>query len=65
MNYKKITSEKAKQWMISEENHIILDVRSYEEYESGHIKESVLLPLNVFPPQDTGALLCYVIVLQN
>lgn len=42
--YSSITQEEAKDIMDSEENYIILDVRTKEEYESGHIKNAVLLP---------------------
>lgn len=42
--YKKITAEEAKEIMDSGEEIIILDVRTKEEYDSGHIKGSILLP---------------------
>lgn len=39
-----ITSEEAKNIMDSEENYVILDVRTQEEYDEGHIKNAVLIP---------------------
>ena len=41
--YQKITAEEAKKLMETE-NVIILDVRTQEEYNEGHIKNSILLP---------------------
>lgn len=41
--YKKITSEEAKE-MIDGEDVIILDVRTPEEYKQGHIEGALLLP---------------------
>lgn len=42
--YIQITAEEAKQVIDSEENYIILDVRTDEEYEEGHIPEALLIP---------------------
>lgn len=44
MGYQQITAEKAKEIMDSGEDIVILDVRTQEEYESGHIKEAICLP---------------------
>lgn len=41
--YQKITAAEAKE-MMTEEGVIILDVRTREEYEQGHIEQAVLLP---------------------
>ena len=41
-----ITAEKAKQLMDTEENYIILDVRTQEEYDQGHIPGATLIPDN-------------------
>ena len=41
--YVNITAEEAKQIMDSEEGYIILDVRTQEEYDEGHIPGAVLL----------------------
>ncbi len=42
--YSKISPEKAKELMDTETGYIVLDVRTQEEYNEGHIKDSVLLP---------------------
>ena len=39
-----ITAEEAKKLMDSEEGCIILDVRSREEYDQGHIPGAILIP---------------------
>ncbi len=46
MGYYNISQEKAKEMMDSEEV-IILDVREEDEYEAGHIENSVLLPVGI------------------
>ena len=59
--YQQITQEQAKK-MMDEESVVILDVREQDEYESGHIKGAVLLPVGsingdtakeVIPEKDT------------
>ena len=42
--YVNITAEKAKQIMDTEEGYIILDVRTQEEYDQGHIPGAILIP---------------------
>ena len=42
--YVNITAEEAKQIMESEEGYIILDVRTQEEYDQGHIPNAILIP---------------------
>ena len=42
--YLNITAEEAKQIMDSEEGYIILDVRTQEEYDQGHIPGAILIP---------------------
>lgn len=42
--YKKISSEEAKE-TIDNEDVVVLDVRTKEEYDSGHIDNAVLLPV--------------------
>ena len=42
--YVNITAEEAKQIMDSEEDYIILDVRTQEEYDQGHIPGAILIP---------------------
>ena len=39
-----ITAEKAKQLMDTEENYIILDVRTHEEFAAGHIPGAIVVP---------------------
>ena len=39
-----ITAEEAKKIMDSEEGYVILDVRTREEYDQGHIPGAVLIP---------------------
>ena len=41
--YLNITAEEAKQIMDSEEGYIILDVRTQEEYDQGHIPGAILI----------------------
>ena len=41
--YMNITAEEAKQIMDSEEGYIILDVRTQEEYDQGHIPGAILI----------------------
>lgn len=59
--YQQITQEQAKK-MMDEESVVILDVREQDEYDSGHIKGAVLLPVGsinedtakeVIPEKDT------------
>ena len=42
--YKNITAKEAKQIMDTEEGYILLDVRSQEEYDQGHIPGAILIP---------------------
>ena len=42
--YMNITAEEAKQIMDTEEGYIILDVRTQEEYDEGHIPGAILIP---------------------
>lgn len=46
--YKKISAEDAKN-IIDSEDVIILDVRTPEEYNGGHIENAVLLPVTEIP----------------
>lgn len=45
--YTNIESEEAKDRLDSEKGIILLDVRTKEEYDSGHIKDSMLIPVDV------------------
>ena len=42
--YVNITAEEAKEIMDSQEGYIILDVRTQEEYDQGHIPGAILIP---------------------
>ena len=42
--YAQITAEEAKYIMDNEEEYVILDVRTREEYDEGHIPEAILIP---------------------
>jgi rhodanese-related sulfurtransferase len=42
--YMNITAAQAKEIMDTAENYIILDVRSQEEYDTGHIPGAILIP---------------------
>ena len=42
--YESITAAEAKQRMEAEENYIILDVRTEEEFAAGHIPGAILIP---------------------
>ena len=42
--YVNIAAEEAKQIIDSEEGYIILDVRTQEEYDTGHIPGAILIP---------------------
>ncbi len=42
--YQQISGEEAAQIMAREENYILLDVRTREEYENGHIPGAICLP---------------------
>lgn len=43
-SYKKITAEEAKKIMDSGTDHVVLDVRTKQEYDEGHIKDAILIP---------------------
>lgn len=44
ISYKIITQEEAKKIIDEQEGYIILDVRTKEEYDAGHIPNAILLP---------------------
>ena len=43
-SYMNITAQEAKEIMDTESNYVILDVRTQEEYDEGHIKDAILIP---------------------
>ena len=51
-SFQKISPEYAKQFMDSEENYVILDVRTKPEYEDGHIKNAISLPNEKISPDN-------------
>lgn len=44
LGYERITPEEAKKLMDTEENYVILDVRTQEEFDEGHIPGAILIP---------------------
>lgn len=52
-SFSNITSEEAKKRIDSENNIIFLDVRTKEEYETGHIKDSILIPVDSLKAEAT------------
>ena len=51
ITYTEISMSKAMEMMESEENYIILDVRTEEEFKQGHIPEAVCIPNEVIEQQ--------------
>lgn len=49
--FSNITPEEAKKRLDSEKGIILLDVRTKEEYDAGHIKNSILIPVDVLKDQ--------------
>ena len=54
--YMNITAEEAKEIMDSEEGYIILDVRTREEYDEGHIPGAILIPNTEIEEKAEGVL---------
>ena len=54
--YMNITAEEAKEIMDSEEGYIILDVRTQEEYDQGHIPGAILIPNTEIEEKAEGVL---------
>ena len=50
--YTSISMEEAEEMMKTEENYIILDVRTYEEYEEGHIPGAICIPNETIGSQE-------------
>ena len=46
VSFSNITPEQAKKRINSEKGIILLDVRTKEEYETGHIKDAILIPVD-------------------
>lgn len=45
--YKKITAQEGKKMLDENENILLLDVRTEEEYNEGHIPDSILIPYDI------------------
>lgn len=50
--YRRITMQEAVEMMEKEENYIILDVRTYEEFASGHIPGAIVIPNETIGTED-------------
>ena len=44
LNYKQVTQAEAQKLMETKSDYIILDVRTQDEYKSGHIKGAICIP---------------------
>ena len=44
MAYRQISQEEAKEMMLRDDGHVIVDVRRRDEYDSGHIPGAILIP---------------------
>jgi len=44
LSYRQVSAEEARRMMDEEENYIILDVRTTEEFAEGHIPGAILIP---------------------
>lgn len=51
-----ITPSEAKERLDSKEDLILLDVRTKEEYEAGHIEGSILIPVDIIEAEAEGIL---------
>jgi len=56
-SYSNITPEEAKKRLDNEKGIILLDVRTKEEYETGHIKDSKLMPVDTLKQESVKSLL--------
>lgn len=55
--YRQISFETAKKMMDEEPEHLILDVRSEEEYVTGHADGAVLFPLDTINAETAAAVI--------
>ena len=55
-SYQQITQEEAKEMMDTQEV-IILDVREQDEYDSGHIPDAILLPVDTIDEETAAAVI--------
>ncbi|MGL5085900.1 MAG: rhodanese-like domain-containing protein [Clostridium sp.] len=56
IEFTKISSDEAKEVINNEDDIIILDVRTLEEYNSGHIENSILIPVDELEALDSSKL---------
>jgi phage shock protein E len=56
VSFTSITPQEAKKRLDNEKGIILLDVRTKEEYESGHIKDSMLIPVDVLEKESESKL---------
>ena len=63
MSYKQIDQETAKEMMSRDDGHVIVDVRTQDEYDTGHIPGAILIPNesigNVQPEELNQVILIY------
>ena len=50
--YRRITMQEAVEMMEKEENYIILDVRTHEEFAAGHIPGAIVIPNETIGTED-------------
>ena len=55
-SYQQITQEEAKEMMDTQEV-LILDVREQDEYDSGHIPDAILLPVDTIDEETAAAVI--------
>ena len=55
-SFSNITAEEAKKRLGSEKNIILIDVRTKEEYATGHIKDSKLMPVDTLKEESVKSL---------
>ena len=54
--YVNITAQQAKEIMDTQEGYIILDTRTQEEYDEGHIPGAILIPYDEITEKEEGIL---------
>lgn len=54
-SYRRISQEEAREMMIKDDGHIVVDVRRQDEYDAGHIPGAILIPnesIGTQPPEE-------------
>ncbi len=54
-SYKQISQEEAKEMLLRDDGHIVVDVRRQDEYDAGHIPGAILIPnedIGTVPPKE-------------